>query len=139
MLHKLVKENGDILVIHHNFPLDKCCNKYLDHHYHNGACRMAKYAIAAENQGKYWDMANIMFENPPKDDKTAIEIAKKLNLDIKKFTDDINSIQTQYRLLGEIDEAISKEVDGTPTIVVNDRMYHGAKAYFELRKIITGK
>lgn len=139
MLQKLVKHNREILVIHHNFPLDIECNPYLEKQMHKNAGRYARYGVAAENQGKYWDMANILFEQHPKNDEDAIKIAKKLGLNIEKFSYDINSKETKNRLKDEIDDAVSKDIDGTPTIIVGDRMYHGAKAYYELRKIITGK
>lgn len=139
MLHKLVKKHNNILVIHHNFPLDTECNKYLEKQMHKGACRLARYGIAAENQGKYWDMANAIFEKNPKNDEEGIEIASKIGLDVGKFIADINSIETNKRLQEEIDEAINKGVDGTPTIIVDDRMYHGAKPYFELEKLIIRK
>lgn len=139
MLHKLVKKHNNILVIHHNFPLDTECNKYLEKQMHKGACRLARYGIAAENQGKYWDMANAIFEKNPKNDEEGIEIASKIGLDVGKFIADINSIETNKRLQEEIDEAINKGVDGTPTIIVDDRMYHVAKPYFELEKLIIRK
>lgn len=139
MLHKIVKENKNVHIIHHNLPLDTECNPYLEQQMHSGACRMARYAIAAENQGKYWDMANAIFENKPKDDKEAVDLALTLNLNIEKFLNDINSKQTKQRLQSEIDSAIGAGVDGTPTLRIKDRSYHGAKPYFELKRIIVGE
>ncbi|MCM1265440.1 MAG: DsbA family protein [Candidatus Gastranaerophilales bacterium] len=139
MLHKLVKEQDNIYIKHHNLPLDTECNPYLETQMHKGACRMAKYAIAAENQGKYWDMANALFENQPPNDKEAAKLAQTLNLDIDKFTRDINSSETKKRLQEEIDTAIGMGIDGTPTLIVNDRRYNGAKPYFELKRIILGR
>lgn len=139
MLHKVVKENNQILIRHHNFPLDKACNPYIDEQMHDGACRMAKYAIAAENQGKYWEMASALFELHPKDDNKAIEIAKSLNLDIDKFKNDISSEITVKQLKTEIDDAIFVGIDGTPIIVVNQKIHTGIKPYYEFKKIIEGK
>ena len=139
MIHKIVKENKNVIIIHHNLPLDNECNQYLEKQMHKGACRMTRYAIAAENQGKYWDMANTLFETKPKNDEEGINLAKKLGLDIGKFIADISSVETTYRIKEEIDDAILKGIDGTPTIIVGDRMYHGAKSYYELKKYITGK
>ena len=136
MLHKIVKENKDVLIIHHNLPLDTECNPYLEQQMHQGACRMARYAIAAENQGKYWDMANAIFENKPKNDKEAVELALTLNLNIERFLTDINSKETKNKLQKEIDNAIGVGVDGTPTLRIKDRSYHGAKPYYELKRII---
>lgn len=136
MLHKLVRENKNILIIHHNFPLDTECNKYLEHQMHNGACRMARYSIAAENQGNYWGMANLLYEKQPKNDEEGIALAKELNLDIDKFKHDIKSPKTHDRIRKEIDEAIALGLDGTPNIIINNNRYFGAKAYFELKDIV---
>lgn len=139
MMHKLVKDNKNIYVVHHNFPLDTECNPYIDEQMHKGACRMAKYGIAGENQGKYWEMASALFETQPKDDDEAIKLAKSLNLDINKFKSDIHSEMTAKRLRTEIDSAIANEIDGTPTFVVNGEHYTGVKPYYEFKRIVEGK
>lgn len=139
MMHKLVKDNKNIYVVHHNFPLDTECNPYIDEQMHKGACRMAKYGIAGENQGKYWEMASALFETQPKDDDEAIKLAKSLNLDINKFKSDIHSEITAKRLRTEIDSAIANEIDGTPTFVVNGEHYTGVKPYYEFKRIVEGK
>ena len=136
MLHKLAKENKEIQIIHHNFPLDTECNKYMEHQMHHGACRMARYAIAAENQNNYWGMTNLLYEKQPKNDEEAIELAKTIGLDIAKFKKDIYAPQTRAKINKEIDDAIALGLDGTPNIVINENKYFGAKAYFELKDII---
>jgi protein-disulfide isomerase len=136
MLHQVVRENKEILVRHHNFPLDKECNKYIDEQMHEGACRLARYAIASENQGKYWEMASMLFETQPKSDKEVMELAKGLKFDVKRFRADISSRETQKRLNQEIEEGILNGVDGTPTLVVNGKHYIGLKPYYEFKRII---
>lgn len=136
MLHKLAKENKDILIVHHNFPLDTECNKYLENQMHEGACRMARYSIASENQGKYWDMANLLYERHPKNDEEAFKLAEEIGLDIDKFKKDISSSQTRDRINKEIDDGIALGLDGTPNIIINGNRYFGAKAYYELKDIV---
>ena len=139
MLHKIAKRNKDVLIIHHNLPLDKKINPYLDKDYHKRAGQLAVYAVAAENQGKYWDMADKLYENPPENDGDAVELAKKMGLDTEKFRSDITSDETREKIQKDISYAVAKGVDGTPTIIVNGNNYHGAKAYFELERAILGK
>ena len=138
MLHRIVRSNKELYVIHHNLPLDTECNPYLERQMHKGACRMARYVIAAENQGKYWDMASLLFEHRPKNDTEAVNLALTLNLDIEKFIRDINSKETRSKLALEIDDAIGTGVDGTPTLKVGDKYYCGAKPYYELKRIVLG-
>lgn len=139
MLHQIVKEEKEVYIRHHNLPLDTECNPYLESQMHGGACRMAKYAIAAENQGKYWDMANALFEKQPLNDKEAIKLAQTLNINIEQFKKDIKSKETKQRLQEEIDNAIGMGLDGTPTLIINNKRYTGAKPYFELKRIILGE
>ena len=136
MLHKIAKKEKEVYIVHHNFPLDTECNPYLEKQMHKGACRMARFSIAAENQGKYWDMANAIFEKHPKTDAEGISIAEEIGLNINEFIKDINSKQTYDRIKKEIDEAIMLGLDGTPNIIVNGKRYFGAKSYHELKNII---
>lgn len=136
MLHQLVKELGNVYVEPHNLPLDKECNKYLKKQVHKGACRYAKYAVAAKNQGKYWDMSTLLFEYHPKTDTEAIQLAQKLGLDINKFKKDISSKETYKQITADIDYAVSQGVLGTPTIVINGKRYAGMKPYYELKEVI---
>ena len=48
-----------IKIVHRNLPLDTDCNKYLQAPFHVGSCIDARYSIAAEKQGKLWDMNNM--------------------------------------------------------------------------------
>lgn len=139
MLHKLVKENKNVKVIHHNFPLDTECNIYIDEQMNKGACRMARYAISAENQGKYWEMASALFETRPKTDADAIKLAQSLGLDIEQFKSDISAKSTEERLKQEIDDAISNQIDGTPTFIIRGKHYTGVKPYYEFKRIVEGR
>ena len=95
---------------------------------------MAKYAIAAEKQGKFWDMNNLLFDKKPNNDEEVIELAKTLNLDIKKLKEDANSIETLHQIQKDIDEARNLGVEGTPTTYVNNTLLLGIKPYSELKE-----
>ena len=140
MLHKAVKESdNNIYIESYNLPLDRECNKYLRKQVHKGACRFAKYAVAAKNQGKYWDMSTLIFEHHPKNDNEAINLAKKLGLDVEKFKNDINSKDTIQDISEDIDYAVSQGVIATPAIIVNGKRYVGIKPYYELKKLLEEK
>ncbi len=134
MIHKLAKEMKNVKIIHHNMPLDTECNKYLRREFHKGSCTMAKYAIAAEKQGKFWDMNNLLFEKQPNTEKEIIDIAKKLNLDVNKLQDDANSLETMHRIQSDIDEAYSMGINGTPSTAIKGEAKVGMKPYLELKQ-----
>ena len=134
MIHKLAKEMKNVEIVHHNMPLDTACNKYLRREFHNGSCMMAKYAVAAEKQGKFWDMNTQLFEKQPATEKEILEIAKKLNLDLTKLQDDANSLDTMHKIQADIDEAYSLGINGTPSTAINGKSQVGIKSYSELKQ-----
>ena len=133
MIHRLAKDMKNVKVIHKNYPLDTECNKYMRSEFHVGACMMAKYAIAAEKQGKFWDMNNLLFDKKPNNDEEVIELAKTLDLDIEKLKEDANSLETLHQIQKDIDEAHALGVEGTPTTYVNNTLLLGIKPYKELK------
>ncbi len=134
MVHKLVKEMKNVKVIHHNMPLDTACNKYLRGEFHQNSCMMAKYAIAAEKQGKFWDMNTQLFEKQPSTEKEILEIAKKLDLDLSKLQDDANSLDTMHKIQADINEAYSLGINGTPSTAINGKTQVGIKSYSKLKQ-----
>ena len=139
MIHKAVKELGNVYIEPHNLPLDRECNKYLRKQVHKNGCRYARYAVAAKNQGKYWDMSTLLFEHHPKNDEEAIQLAKKIDLNIDTFKRDIQSRETMKKITDDIDYAVSQGVVATPTIVIDGERYLGIKPYYELKELIEKK
>ena len=134
MVHKLSKELGNVKVVHMNMPLDTQCNRYMRAEFHQGSCMMASYAIAAEKQGKFWEMNDKLFEKQPKDVNEVIEIAKKLKLDINKLQDDAESLATLHKIQADIDAGAKYGINGTPATVINGRMHIGTMPYSEFKK-----
>ena len=59
------KEFKNIKIIHHNLPFDKICNPFIEINMHPDACFMSKVAIASKEQGNYWEMNSLLYENKP--------------------------------------------------------------------------
>lgn len=134
MIHKLAKEYKNVKVVHHNMPLDKSCNKYLRKEFHQGSCTMAKYAVAAGKQEKFWDMNNLLFEKQPTSTKEILALAEKLELDIPKLIQDANSIEVMREIQADIDEAYSNKINGTPSTIINGKPHVGMKPYSEMKQ-----
>ena len=135
MMSKFAHEEKKIQVIHMNFPLDMSCNKYVPHTVHPGACTLAKYALAAKKQGKYWDMSNLIFDEHPTNESEIIYLSKKINLDIAKLVNDVASEEIEQELLQQIDTAHQKGIYGTPTIVIDDIPYISAMPYYKIKTL----
>ena len=136
IIHKLMRELKNVKVVHKNIPLDTECNKYLRQPFHVGACTMARYAIAAEKQGKFWDINSVFFEKQPDNEEEILEIAKKLRLDTEQLQRDANSFEVKKQLEDEIEEATSKGINGTPTTEINGKLYVGIRPYDEFKQIL---
>ena len=136
MLHQVVKEFKNIKIIHHNYPFDKECNPYITINMHPNACFMSKGAIAARNQGNYWEMSSLLYENQPKKMDDMLELADKLNFDKDKFINDFNSAETAKEISKELKEAVDLDIDATPTMFINGDKIVGVKPYYELKEIL---
>ena len=135
MASKFAHENKEIQVVHMNFPLDSTCNKYVPNTVHPGACILAKYALAAKKQGKYWDMSNLIFDEHPSSEADILYLSEKLNLDIAQLVQDVASEQIQNELLEQIENAHQNGIYGTPTIVIDDIPYMSAMPYYKIKTL----
>ena len=136
MIHQAVKELSGIKIIHHNLPFDKECNKYIPVNMHPGACFMSRVAIAARNQGKYWDMSSLLYENQPKTLIRVAELANSLNMNPQELFKDMGSEATVKEIEKEIDRADELNIDATPTMYINGDKYVGVKPYYVLKEIL---
>jgi len=97
----------------------------------------AEALLAAGDQGKYWQMHDIMIKNSPTLDRDSlIRYAGEIGLDIKKFTSDLDSMK--HKALIEKDEklAVAMDLYNTPTFFINGRKVIGNRPYEYLKKII---
>lgn len=136
MLHQAVSEFSNVKVVHHNFPFDKECNPYISVNMHPGACFMSKAAIAARNQGNYWGMSSMLYENQPYNEADVWKIASELGLNAEKLQQDMNSQNTMDEIETELKKAQDLGLDATPTMFVNGEKIVGVKPYYELKEIL---
>lgn len=136
MIHKAVKEFTNIKVIHHNYPFDKVCNPYIRVNMHPNACFMSRAALASRNQGNYWEMSSLLYENQPKKLEDLLKLVEKLSFDKEKFLEDFNSDDVSKEIETELSQGESLEIDATPTMYINGEQIVGVKPYFKLKEIL---
>lgn len=138
MISKAVKEVKGIKVIHKNFPLDAECNENLPVTIpgHEGSCMLARYSIAAESQGHFWDMNSEIFVKQPKNEDEVLKLAKSIGLDPVKLKKDAYSAETKKKLNDDIASAMKLKINGTPTTVINGKISVGIMPYYELKDIL---
>lgn len=136
MLQRAAQELGGFKMIHKNLPLDMDCNKNLRSQLHEGACMLSDYAVAAEKQGRFWDFNSELFEQQPKTENDVIKMSEKMGLNTIKLKKDATSQSTKQRILNDINSSTDLKIDGTPTLVINGKIYTGIKPYYELKDIL---
>ena len=84
-------------------------------------------ALAAERQGKFWEMHDLIFANQRnlKRDNLLTE-ARSLNLDMDRFTSDLDSADVKQQLETDKKEGEGLGVNGTPAFFINGKSFSGA-------------
>ena len=136
MDHKVAQELKNVKIIHHDLPLDMECNKYLKAKFHEGSCLTARYSIAAKKQGHLWDMHNLLFEHTPTTEDEILFLASTLGLDVDKLKADANSQAVKEKVQSEIEESAELGINGTPTMVINGKLYMGIMPFYEYKEIL---
>jgi len=84
-------------------------------------------AIAAGNQGKFWEMHDLLFADRDKRSVTELEnLARSLGLDVARFRKDLDSQKTHDKLAADKATCTKLGVSGTPNFFVNGRSVRGA-------------
>jgi protein-disulfide isomerase len=105
------------------YPLDSECNPRVKRAVHPGSCTTALGALCANEQGKFWQYHNKVFESPPANpSRQDIEgIARSLGLDAAAFGACLAAPATTAKLKKEIAEGAAAGVVGTPAIYINGK------------------
>jgi protein-disulfide isomerase len=82
----------------------------------------ARAAVAAMNQGKFWPMHHLLFDNQDRLEQADLErYAKELRLDLPKFRADMQSEDTTARIRKDRAQADGIGLTGTPMLFINSR------------------
>ena len=89
---------------------------------HKFAEPAAKAALAAQEQGKFWEFHDRLFAEKKLSDEAIKKIATDLNLDMAKFEKDMASPEIQAKIQKDVADSRKAGVSGTPTIFINGRV-----------------
>jgi RNA polymerase sigma factor (sigma-70 family) len=117
----------DVRVVVKNMPLP-------GHRFARGA---AIAAVAAQRQGKYWEMHEMLFANQSRLDRASlVEHARTLGLDTARFERDLDDPAIAQAVDADLAEAMDKGFQGTPSFTINGRVVVGARPLEDLRQIV---
>jgi protein-disulfide isomerase len=132
-LHQIEKNYGsDVRIAFKHNPLPM----------HPNAPYAAKAAIAAQKQGKFWQMHDKLFEANNSHQPDALNqdkvdaMARDIGLDIEKFKTDAAAPETAQLIAADQAQAAKLGANGTPHFFVNGARISGAMPYESFKVVI---
>ncbi|SRR3989339_1828609 len=125
-LRELAKA-GKIKFVYRDFPLSG----------HKNALKSAEASECADEQGKYWEYHDKLFEN-----QAALSVdnlkqyAKDLGLDTAKFNECLDSGKMKAEVMKDMDDGEKAGVSGTPAFFINGKLISGAAPFSDFEPII---
>jgi protein-disulfide isomerase len=105
--------------------------------FHPEAALAHEAAIAAQEQGKFWEMHALIFRNPMRIGYgNLVGYAQQLGLDVPAFREALDSRRLRPRVARDIEEGLRLGVAGTPTYFINGTRYDGARKTPEFRLLV---
>src|SRR5262249_49391958 len=106
---------------------------------HPNAELAAQASEAAGAQGAFWEMHDVLLEHQhaltPED---LMRYAGELELDVERFSDDLEKQAFAPRIAEDVDGADRSTVSGTPTFFINGRRHYGAYDIDALKLAVRG-
>jgi len=97
-------------------------------------------AMAADEQGKFWEYHDKLFANQPKIQREfLLQYAREVGLDMKRFEQALASAKGQPKIDADIADANSLGTTGTPAFFINGHFVNGAKPFAEFAKVINAE
>jgi protein-disulfide isomerase len=116
----------DVKLIYKQFPLSM----------HPHAELSAEASLAAREQGKFWEMYELLFKNSRQLSKSSIlAMAKELGLDVEKFQAALDSGKFKKDVQKDIADGEASNVYGTPAFYINGKQYNGEVSLAALKPI----
>lgn len=118
---------GSVRLVIKNYP----------YRYRDYARIAAEASLAARDQGKYWEMHDLLIKRSPKLERASlIKYAQDLGLDVKKFTESIDSQKHKKEIDRDIKLAEDLDLYNTPTFYINGRRVIGDRPFAYFKKIL---
>lgn len=116
---------GRVSFVFRHFPLSQ----------HRNGFSAAKASEAAGEQGKFFEMGSLLYQNQIEWEELSnpeskfLSYAQSLNLDVEKFKASYNSDKFNSKINQDIADGNSVGVRGTPTFFFNGQQYKGRLDY----------
>ena len=124
----MAKHQGEVTLTYKHLPLKSI---------HTEALPAAKAAWAAQQQGKFWQYHDALFEQQEQlGEELYVAIADNLNLDMQQFNRDRNSKEAETAINQDTQLARQLGINGTPFFFLNQEAFPGALEVPEMEQIL---
>lgn len=107
---------------YYHYPIDQSCNENVTFPAHDKACMASQAAVCAQKKGDFWNFHDDIFRDQKKlSPEFLLGLAKKRGWDENEFQTCINAPETVAAVKKSITTATKIFVEGTPTVIVNNR------------------
>ncbi len=127
-MDQVVSTYGDkVRVVFRQFPLN----------FHPHAQKAAEASLCANEQGKFWELHDAMFQNQQ---QIAVDNLKakaaELGLDAEQFNSCVDNGKYAAQVATDLQQGSQAGVSGTPALFVNGRFINGAVPFADIAKVI---
>jgi protein-disulfide isomerase len=129
VVKKLLEEyEGKIRFNFRHFPLTRI---------HQRSLKAAEAAVAASQEGKFWEMHNVIFANRRNLGTTSLKLySKEAGVKNKKFLDDLVNAIYGWHVQADLKEGIDRGVKDVPAFFINGELFTGKPSFENLSNAI---
>jgi protein-disulfide isomerase len=127
-LEQVKEKYGDkVRIVFRQFPLG----------FHQFAQKAAEASLCANEQGKFWELHDAMFENQQALSVEQLKAkAAELGMNAEQFNTCLDNAKFAAQVKADADDGSKAGVSGTPAMFINGRFLSGAQPINEITKVI---
>jgi protein-disulfide isomerase len=120
-------DTGKVKFVYRDFPL----------RFHANAQKAAEASKCAGDQGKFWEMHDILFEKGVKGGVGSFKgFAIELGLNSDEFNECLDSGEMAAEVQKDLEDGMDVGVKGTPGFIINGQLISGAQPFAVFKQII---
>lgn len=129
VVKKLLEDyEGKMRFNYRHFPLTKI---------HQRSLKAAEASVAAAQEGKFWEMHNIIFANRRNLGTTSLKLhSKEAGIKSKKFLDDLVNAIYGWHVQADLKEGLDRGIKDVPAFFINGEQFTGKPTYENLSAAI---
>ncbi len=126
-IDELYIKTGKVKLVYRDYPLG----------FHNNAQKAAEAAECSDEQGKFWEMHDMLFE---KGVTGGVESFKQFAIDIglnaNEFNDCLDSGKMAAEVAKDMQDGQAAGIRGTPGFIINGQLVSGAQPFANFQQVI---